>query len=122
MTGGESRHKNVGLSAFDRIVVDTGVDSLQDVVGTEAERAEIEGSIGDEIEQMGGVFDSDGGGFVDPLPEFAPEAVQHELGRGFVTGIFGNAGNVQSDTLPFLVTKNVLSFLLEGLTPAGPPR
>ena len=122
MTGSESRHKDIGLGAFDSIVLDTGVDSFQDIVGTEAERAEIEGSIGDEIEQIGGVLNGDSGGFVDPLPEFAPETVQHELGRGLATGIFGNAGNVQSDALPFLVTKNVLSFLLEGLTSAGPPR
>ena len=122
MTGGESCHKNVGLGAFDGIVLDTGVDSLQDVVGTEAERTEIEGSIGDEAEQMGGVFDSNGGGFVGPLAEFASETVQHELGSGFATGIFGNAGNVQTDPFPFLVAKNVVSFLLEGLTPTGPPR
>ena len=122
MTGGESCHKNVGLGAFDGIVLDTGVDGFQDVVGTEAERAEIEGGIGDEAEQLGRVLNGDGRGFVDPLPEFAPEAVQHELGSGLATGIFGNAGNIQSDTLPFLVAKNVLSFLLKGLTPTGPPR
>ena len=122
MTGGESGHKDIGLGAFDSIVLDTGVDSFQDVVGAKAERAEIEGSIGDETEQMGGVLDSDSGGFVDPFPEFTPEAVQHELGRSLATRIFGNAGNVQSDALPFLVTKNVVSFLLEGLTPTGPPR
>ena len=61
MTGSESGYENIGLGAFDSIVVDTGVDSFQDVVGTKAERTEIEGSIGDEVEQMGGVFDSDGG-------------------------------------------------------------
>ena len=122
MTGGESRHKNVGLSAFDRIVVDTGVDSLQDVIGTQAECADIESSIGDEPEQMSGVLDSDGGGFVDPLPEFAPETVQHELGGGLTTGVFDNAADVQTNTLPLLVMKNVVAFLLEGLTPAGPPR
>ena len=88
----------------------------------EVEPAEIEGSIGDEAEQMGGVFHSDSGGFVDPLAEFAPETVQHELGSGLATGIFGNAANVQPDPLPFLVAKNVVSFLLEGLTPTGPPR
>ena len=70
MTGGESRHKDIGLGAFDGIVLDTSVDSFQDIVGAKTERTEIEGSIGDEAEQMGGVFDSHGGGFVDPLPEF----------------------------------------------------
>ena len=121
MTGGENRHKDIGLGAFDSIVLDTGVDSFQNVVGTEAERAKIEGSIGDETEQMGGVFESDGGGFVDSLPEFTPETVEHELVSGLATRVFGNTGNVQSDTLPFLVTKNVVAFLLKGLTPAGPP-
>ena len=121
MTGGESGYENIGLGAFDSIVLDTGVDSFQNVVRAKAERAEIEGCIGDETEQMGGVFDGDGGGFVDSLPEFTPETVEHELGGGLATGVFGNAGNVQSDTLPFLVAKNVLAFLLKGLTPTGPP-
>ena len=71
---------------------------------------------------MSGALDGDGGGFVDPLPEFAPETVQLELGGGLATGIFGNAANVQVDALSLLVTKNVVSFLFEGLAPAGPPR
>ena len=121
MTGGEGGYENIGLGAFDSIVLDTGVDRFQNVVRAKAERAEIEGSIRDEVEQMGGVVNSDGGGFIDSLPEFAPETVQHELGCGFATGIFGNAGNIQSDPFPFLVTKNVVAFLLKGLTPAGPP-
>ena len=71
---------------------------------------------------MGGGLDSDGSGFVDALPEFAPKAVQHQFGSGLATGIFGDTGNVQSDTLSFLVAKNILAFLFEGLTPSGPPR
>ena len=122
MTGGESRHENIGLGAFDSIIVDTGVDSLQNVVGAKTERAEIEGSIRDEMEQISGVLNGNGGGFVDPLPEFAPETVQHELGRGLATGVFGYTGNIQSDAFPFLVTKNVVAFLLKGLTPTGPSR
>ena len=71
---------------------------------------------------MGRVLDCDGGGFVDTLAEFAPEAVQHELGGSLASGIFGNAGDVQSDALSFQVAKNVVSFLFHGLTPTGPPR
>ena len=55
--------------------MDAGVNGLQDVIGAEAESADIESGIGDEAEQMGGVLDGDGGGFVDPLAEFTPEAV-----------------------------------------------
>ena len=122
MAHGESRHKDVGFGAFDRIVLDAGVDGFQDVVGTEAERADVEGSIGDEAKQMSGVPDSDGSRFVDSLPEFAPKAVQHELGGGLATGVFGNAADVQTNALPLLITKNIVAFLFEGLTPAGPPR
>ena len=122
MTGSESCYENIGLGPFDSIVVDAGVNGFQDIVGAKAEGAEFEGGIRDESEQIGGVLNGDGGGFVDSLPEFAPETVQHELGRGFATGIFGNTGNVQSDPFPFLVTKNVVAFLLKGLTLTGPSR
>ena len=56
MARSESRHEDIGLGAFDGIVLDAGIDSLQDVVGTEAESADVEGGIGDEAEQMGGGF------------------------------------------------------------------
>ena len=54
MARSESRHEDIG--AFDGIVLDAGIDSLQDVVGTEAESADVEGGNGDEAEQMGGGF------------------------------------------------------------------
>ena len=74
------------------------------------------------LNKWAGFLDGDGGGFVDPLAEFTPETVEHELGRGLTSGVFSDAANVQTDALPLLVAKNVLSFLLEGLTPAGPSR
>ena len=45
MIGGEGRHKDIGLGAFDRIVMDTGVDGLQDVVGAQSEGTYIKGGI-----------------------------------------------------------------------------
>ena len=68
------------------------------------------------------VLDNDRGGFVDTLAEFAPEAVKQQLGGGLASGIFGNASIIQSDPLPLLVAKNVVLFLIDRLTPAGPPR
>ena len=122
MTRGESCYEDVRFGPFDRILLDAGVDGLQEVVGTEAESADIESGIGDETEQMCGVLDGDGGGFVDTLAEFAPEAVQPELGSNFATRIFGNTGDLQLDALPLLVTKNVVPFLLHSLAPVWPSR
>ena len=86
MTGGEGRHKDIGLGAFDRIVIDTGVDSLQDVVGAQSESADVEGGIRDQTEQMGRVLDGDGGGFVDPLTKFGLETAKKEtMRRGGMT-------------------------------------
>ena len=74
VTGSESRHKDVGFGAFDGIVVDAGVDGFQDIVGTETERTDIQGGIGNEVEQLGWVLDGDSGGFVDSFAKFAPES------------------------------------------------
>ena len=64
--------------------MDTGVDSLQDVVGAQSESADVEGGIRDQNEQMDRVLDGDGGGFVDPLTKFTPETAKtkenHEKG------------------------------------------
>ena len=140
VTGGEGRHKDVGLGAFYRIVMDTGVDSLQDVVGAQSESADVEGRIRDQTEQMGRVLDGDGGGFVDPLAEFTPETMEKrkknekkrkiQLGKKrvnylfsilFASRILGNAGNIQSGALRLLVAENVLSFLFHCLATTRPP-
>jgi len=92
---------------------------------------------------MGRVSHCDRRGFINPLTEFTPETVkgkekqvkkrkkmkknqrvdlpvQHQFGGGLASGIFGNTGNIQSDTLSLLVPENVLPALLEGLTPTRP--
>ena len=45
VTGGEGGYKDIGFGAFDRIVMYTGVDSLQDVVPAQTESADVEGGI-----------------------------------------------------------------------------
>ena len=54
------------------------------------------------------------------LPKFTPKTIQHQLGSGLATGIFGDAGNVQADPLSLLVPEKVVPALFEGLTPRGP--
>ena len=56
---------------------------------------------------MGGVSHRDCGGF----PKFAPKTIQHQLGSGLTTGIFGDAGNVQADPLSLLVPEKVVPAL-----------
>ena len=51
---GETCYEDVGFGPFDRILLDAGVDDLQDVVGTEAESADIESGIGDETGKWAG--------------------------------------------------------------------
>ena len=64
MTRGESRHKNIGLGPFDRVLFDTVKDGLQDVVSTQAESSDIESRSGDQCEQMRRVLDGDRGGVI----------------------------------------------------------
>ena len=45
MTDGEGGFQAIGLGAFDRIVIHTGVHGFQNVVGAQLEGTDIEGSI-----------------------------------------------------------------------------
>ena len=63
-TCGESRHENIGLGPFDRVLFDTVKDGLQDVVSTQAESSDIESRSGDQCEQMRRVLDGDRGGVI----------------------------------------------------------
>ena len=80
VTRGEGHYEDVGFGDFDGILLDAGVDGLQDVVGTEAEGADIEGGIGDETKQMGGVLDQ-----LVPfaLPHFCDGVTRTEQGHAF---------------------------------------
>ena len=79
MARGESRYEDVRFGAFDRIFLDAGVDGLQDIVGTEAESADIESGIGDETEQMGGVLYCDGGGLLTRSPNLPQKLLSISL-------------------------------------------
>lgn len=46
MTGREGGNEDIGLGAFDRIVMHTGIDTLQIIVGTQSEGTDVEGIIG----------------------------------------------------------------------------
>ena len=50
MTGSERCYENIGLGAFDSIVLDAGINGLQDIISAKAEGAEFEGGIRDKPE------------------------------------------------------------------------
>ena len=45
-TSGEGCHRDIGLSAFDRIVMHTGIHGFQDVVSAQSEGTDVKGCIG----------------------------------------------------------------------------
>ena len=46
MTGREGNNEDIGLGALDGIAMHTGIDSLQNIVGTQSEGSDVEGVIG----------------------------------------------------------------------------
>ena len=46
MTGREGSSKEFGHGALDGIVMHTGIDSLQSIVGTQSEGTDVEGILG----------------------------------------------------------------------------
>lgn len=74
MTGREGGNEDICLGAFDRTVMHTGIDSLQNIVGTQLEGTDV--VIGQEAEQMRWIFDGDNGGFIDTFTKFASETAK----------------------------------------------
>ena len=71
MTGGEGGYEDIGLGAFDRIVIYTGVHGSQNVVGAQSEGTDVEGNIRRWADQVSWIFHGDDGGLVDPFAKFA---------------------------------------------------
>ena len=63
--------------------------------------------------------DSFGGGFVEILPELAPEAVQHEFGGGLSSWVLDNEFGIEVYIFPLLVLIDILRFICRGNGPSG---
>ena len=88
------------MDDFDRVVVD---DSDLTYV--------VEG-IGDDSKEMVSLVNRGGGGFEEIFTELAPEAVEHEFGSGFTSGIFLDETGIEVDAFFFLVSGDILGFVL----------
>ena len=63
--------------------------------------------------------DSFGGGFVEILAKFTPEAVEHEFGGGLASRVLDDEIWIEVDVFPLLVLPYVLSFVCGSGGPSG---
>ena len=61
-------------------------------------------------------------GLLTRSPNLSQKLFSISLALALRLGLLENAGNIQSDALPFLLAKNVLPFLIHGLRPTRPAR
>ena len=111
MTGGEGGHEDVDTSVIGLILFEVGIDDFERVVVRESDLTYVVEGIRYQGEEMMGRVDSFGGGFVEILPELAPEAVEHEFGGGLASRVLDDEIWIEVNVFPLLVLPYVLSFV-----------
>ena len=112
MTGGEGSDEDVDASVVGLIVLEIGVDDFDGVVIDDADLTYVVEGIGDDSKKMVSLVNGGGGGFEEIFAELAPEAVEHEFGGSFPSGIFLDETGIEIDAFLFLVSGDVLGFVL----------
>ena len=112
MTGGEGGDEDVDPSVVGLIVLEIGVDDFDRVVVDDSDLTYVVEGIGYDGKEMVSVVNSGGGGFEEIFTELAPEAVEHEFGGGFTSGIFLDETGIEVDAFLLLVSGDVLGFVL----------
>ena len=103
MTGGESSHEDVDFAVIGLIVLEVGVDDFERVVIGESDLSHVVKGIRDQSEEMVSILNGFGGGFVKIFSKLAPEAIEHEFGRGFASRILDDELGIEVDALPLFV-------------------
>ena len=103
MTGGEGGDEDVDPSVVGLIVLEIGVDDFDRVVVDNSYLTYVVEGIGDDGKEMVILVDSGGGGLEEIFAELAPEAVEHEFGDGFTSGIFLDETEIEVDAFFYLV-------------------
>ena len=112
MTGGEGSDEDVDPSVVGLIVLEIGMDDFDGVVVDDSDLTYVVEGIGDDGKEMVSLVNRGGGGFEEIFAELAPEAVEHEFGGGFTSGIFLDETGIEFDTFFLLVSGDVLGFVL----------
>ena len=95
------------------------MDDFDGVVVDDADLTYVVEGIGDDSKEMVSLVNGGGGGFEEIFAKLAPEAVEHEFGGSFASGIFLDETGIEIDPFLFLVSGDVLSFVLSR---SGPSR
>ena len=117
MTGGESGHKDIDTSVVKLIFLEVSVDDFERVIVGESDLTNVVEGVGDQGKELMRCVDGFSGGFVEIFTELAPEAVQHEFGRGLASGVLDNEVGIEVDTFFLVVLPDVLSFVCGGDSP-----
>ena len=111
MTSGESGHEDIDASVVGLIFFEVSVDDLERVILGESDLTNVVEGVGDQGKELMCCVDSFSGGFVEVFTELAPEAVQHEFGRGLASGVLDDEVGIEVDAFCLLVLPDVLSFV-----------
>ena len=101
------------------IVLEVGLDDFERLVVGESDLTYVVKGIEDQSEEMVSILDGFGGGFEEIFSKLAPEAVEHEFGRGFASRIFLDQRGVECDAFFLLVLANIAYFVFRGNGPRG---
>ena len=119
VTGGECSHEDVDTSVIGLILFQVGVDHFERVVVGESDLMYVVEWVRYQGKEMMRRVDSLGGGFVEILPELAPEAVEHEFGGGLASGVLDDEVGVEVNVFPLLVLVDIVGFVCRSGGPGG---
>ena len=119
VTGGEGGHEDVDMSVIGLILFQVGIDHFERVVVGESDLMFVIEGVRYQGKEMMRRVDSFGGGFVEILAKFAPEAVEHEFGCGLASGVLDNEVGVEVNVFPLLVLIDIAGFVCRSGGPGG---
>ena len=119
VTGSEGSHEDVDTSVIGLILFQVGVDHFERVVVGESNLVYIIEWVRYQSKEMMRCVDSFGGGFVEILAKFTPEAVEHEFGRGLASGVLDDEVGIEVNVFPLLVLVDIVGFVCRS---GGPGR
>ena len=114
VASGESGHEDVDTTVVGLILFEVDIDNFERVIVGESDLTYVIEGVRHQSKEMMRCVDDFSGGFVEVFTKLAPEAVQHEFGRGLASGVLDDEIGVEVDTFSLLVLPDVLSFVCGG--------